>query len=200
HLFNNYEEKMYQNDFFIGIVEQAQKKEYAHTSGKIKTRETLFSGKKVEGNIDTKFKIGYEFKIQGHSEVFYKDSAHVIQTGDKVIFRATKNKYGIFEVKACKNFTQGWIFGAGLFMSDILKIPFMLVFGWLFLAFIIFIVGFIVELFIPNEYESYVVLVAKIIYIIIAVFITFGVVWDGLYEHKKNKELKAMQFPENFNE
>ncbi|EAJ1622646.1 hypothetical protein CT510_08385 [Campylobacter upsaliensis] len=103
-------------------------------------------------------------------------------------------------MKACKNFTQGWIFGAGLFMSDILKIPFILVFGWLFLAFIIFIVGFIVELFIPNEYESYVVLVAKIIYIIIAVFITFGVVWDGLYEHKKNKELKAMQFPENFNE
>lgn len=192
---------MYQDGYYIGIVEQVQKRENTYTDGNIDTKKNIFGENKVVGNISTEVVVSYEFKLQGHSEVFHKAGEHIIQAGDKVIIRAVKNIHGIYDVEACKNFTHGWIFGGSSGSVDTLKIPLRII-GVFFGSFLLsFILGGLVEWLLPEEYEfimrqgGYFIL-----WIILLIFLVWGSIRMSLYQRKINKEFRAMQFPENFSE
>ncbi|EAK0456971.1 hypothetical protein YZ63_07540 [Campylobacter upsaliensis] len=198
---------MYQNDFFIGIVEQAQKKEYAHTSGSIDTTKDIFGDKKIGGNIHTELMTSYEFKLQGHSEVFHKYGNHVIQVGDKMIFQAVKNKYGIFELGVCKNFTHGWIVGGSSRKRDIMRIPIDIIKALILSFLSCFLIVALFDWFVPSEYEVYLreykVYVEGLFYLIFAtitLFLVIKYIKNALNTSRINKEFREMQFPENFNE
>ncbi|QBL12185.1 hypothetical protein [Campylobacter helveticus] len=191
---------MYQDGFFIGIVEQAQKREYTHTSGSINTTKDIFGNKNIEGDIDTTLMISYEFKLQGHSEVFHKDGEHVIQAGDKMIFEAVKNGHGIFELGVCKNFTHGWIVGGSSRMWDMLKIPINIILAsivsYILIGIIIVVLGSLIP---TKEYEIYIKGLYYLICAAITAFFIIKFVKSALNKGKINKEFREMQFPENFN-
>lgn len=192
---------MYQDGYYIGIVEQAQRRENTYTDGNIDTVKNIFGEKKVVGNINTEVVVSYEFKLQGHSEVFHKNGEHIIQAGDKMIVRAVKNGHGIYDVEACKNFTHGWIFGGSSGFKDGLRIPLYIIgsfFGSLFASWIL---GGLVEWLLPEDYEF---IVRQGGYLVLWIILLILFVWSsiklGRCERKINQEFRAMQFPENFSE
>ncbi|WP_270977729.1 hypothetical protein [Campylobacter helveticus] len=189
---------MYQDGFFIGIVEQAQKREYTHTSGSINTTKDIFGNKNIEGDIDTTLMISYEFKLQGHSEVFRTNNEYVIQDGDKVILRAIKNRFGIFDVNACKNFTHRWTFGEGGFVGSIF-VGIAIFFGVLLLCFILSLIAHLITQKVfgfGNVAESIIATIGGIFGVCGGVFLAIK---SGLESYKEDKKFQAMLFPENFN-
>ncbi|MCR2062889.1 hypothetical protein [Campylobacter helveticus] len=190
---------MYQDGFFIGIVEQAQKREYTHTSGSINTTKDIFGNKNIEGDIDTTLMISYEFKLQGHSEVFRTNNEYVIQDGDKVILKAIKNRFGIFDVNACKNFTHRWTFGEGGFVDSIF-VGIAIFFGVLLLCFILSFIAHLITQKVfgfGNVAESIIATIGGIFGVCGGVFLAIK---SGLESYKEDKKFQAMLFPENFNE
>ena len=63
---------MYQKTTFYWHSQRLKKKSMRTQAEKLKQEKLYFQAKKVEGNIDTKFKIGYEFKYKDIVRFFIK--------------------------------------------------------------------------------------------------------------------------------